>query len=81
MGIMANSIALLATAIFYWPPGFLGLHPEGKTRWQQFKEIDFVGLFLYAGGLTLFLLGVSWGNNPHPWTSAHVLAPLLLGGK
>ncbi|EXJ73462.1 uncharacterized protein A1O5_03223 [Cladophialophora psammophila CBS 110553] len=79
VGIMANSIALILSAVFYWPPGFLGLHPEGKTRWQQFKEIDFVGLFLFGGGLTVFLLGVSWGNNPYSWKSAQVLTPLVLG--
>jgi hypothetical protein len=80
VGIMANSIALTLTAVFYWPPGFLGLHLEGKTRWQQIKEIDFIGLFLFGGGLTIFLLGVSWGNNPYLWKSVHVLAPLVLGG-
>ncbi len=48
---------------------------------QQVKELDFVGLILFGGGLTSFLLGVSWGNNPHPWRSVNVLVPLLLGGE
>lgn len=80
MGIISNGLALVLVLIFYWPPGFVGLHPEGKTRWQQFRELDFIGLLLFAGGLTSFLLGLSWGNNPYSWRSAHVLAPLLLGG-
>ncbi|OQV08768.1 hypothetical protein CLAIMM_12991 [Cladophialophora immunda] len=79
VGIMANAVALALTTVFYWPPDFLGLHPEGKSRWQQFKEIDFVGLVLFGGGLTVFLLGISWGNNPYSWKSANVLAPLVLG--
>ncbi|OQV04625.1 hypothetical protein CLAIMM_09480 [Cladophialophora immunda] len=70
---------LILAGIFYWPPGFIGLHPEGKSRLQQFKELDFVGLILFGGGLTSFLLGVSWGNNPYPWRSVTVLVPLLLG--
>ncbi len=81
MGIIANGLALLLVAIFYWPPNFIGLHPEGKTRRQQFQDLDFIGLLFYGGGLIIFLLGISWGNNPYPWKSAHVLVPLLLGRK
>lgn len=81
IGIISNGWALLLVLLFYWPPDFLGLHPEGKTRWQQFKELDFVGLTLFGGGLTAFLLGLSFGNNPYPWISATVLAPLIIGGK
>ncbi|KAK5527314.1 hypothetical protein LTR07_001086 [Exophiala xenobiotica] len=79
VGILSNGVALILVGIFYWPPGFVGLHPEGKSRLQQFKELDFVGLILFGGGLTSFLLGVSWGNNPYPWRSVTVLVPLLLG--
>ncbi|KIX00886.1 uncharacterized protein Z518_09951 [Rhinocladiella mackenziei CBS 650.93] len=43
-------------------------------------ELDYVGVILYAGGLTSFLVGVTFGNSPYPWTSVHVLAPLLVGG-
>jgi len=81
VGIISNSFALVLIVIFYWPPGFIGLHPEGKSRLQQFKELDFVGLILFGGGLTSFLLGLSFGNNPYPWKSSPVLAPLLIGGK
>lgn len=80
MGVLSNGLALALVAIFYWPPGFVNLHPEGKTPMQQFKELDFVGLLLFGGGLTSFLIGVSWGNNPYPWSSVQVLVPLLTGG-
>ncbi|EON65856.1 hypothetical protein W97_05098 [Coniosporium apollinis CBS 100218] len=79
VGIIANGFALILITIFYWPPGFVGLHPEGKSRLQQFKELDFLGLILFGGGLTSFLLGLSFGNNPYPWSSARVLVPLLIG--
>ena len=81
VAIVANGWALLLVAIFYWPPGFIGLHPEGKSRLQQFKELDFVGLLLFGGGLISLLLGLSWGNNPYPWRSIHVLLPFILGGE
>ncbi|KFY78876.1 hypothetical protein V499_02051 [Pseudogymnoascus sp. VKM F-103] len=79
IGIIANGFALLLTGLFYWPPSFIGLHPEGKSRLQLFQELDFLGLVLFGGGLGAFLLGLSFGNNPHPWSSKHVLAPLLIG--
>ncbi|KEF59507.1 uncharacterized protein A1O9_04351 [Exophiala aquamarina CBS 119918] len=79
LGAIANGLGLTLIIVFYWPPTFLDIHRDGKTRLQQIREMDFVGLFFYGGGLTSFLLGVSWGGNPHSWTSAPVLAPLIIG--
>ncbi len=81
IGIIANGLALVLVTMFYWPPGFFGLHPEGKSRIQQVKELDFIGLLLFGGGLTSFLLGLSFGNNPRPWESAQTLVPVVIGGK
>lgn len=50
------------------------------TRRQQFVQLDFVGLLLFGGGLTAFLMGIGFGGNPHPWTSRTVLVPTILGG-
>ena len=51
-----------------------------RTRWQQFLQLDFVGYALYTAGLTVFLLGLSWGGEAgHAWQSASVLAPIILG--
>lgn len=47
---------------------------------QEVKRVDFGGIFLLVSGLTLFLLGVSWGGNPKPWTSGLVLGLLIPGG-
>ncbi|KAK5047700.1 hypothetical protein LTR84_006365 [Exophiala bonariae] len=80
LGIIINALALLLVVVFYWPPDFVELHPEGKTRFGQFKELDFVGLLLFGGGLTSFLLGISFGGNPYPWRSAIVVAPTVIGG-
>lgn len=81
IGILANGLALITVGLFYWPPSFASLHSAGKSRVQQLKELDVVGLFLFAGGLTTFLLGIGWSNNPYSWTSGQVLAPVILGGK
>lgn len=64
---------------FYFPPS----RPQGdyeKSRWQEVKEIDYVGILLYTGGLTTFLIGLTWaGSTGHLWKSASVIAPIVIG--
>lgn len=42
--------------------------------------MDHIGLLLLTAGLTLFILGVSWGGNPQPWSSPKILGLLISGG-
>lgn len=50
------------------------------TRRAAFLRLDFVGIGLYAAGLVLFLIALAWGGSAgHAWTSASVLAPLIIG--
>lgn len=80
VALIVNGLAFVLVLVLYWPPNFLGLHPEGKSRRQQFLELDFMGLLLFGGGLTVFLVGIGFGGNPYPWTSAVVLSPTIIGG-
>ncbi|KAK5061534.1 hypothetical protein LTR84_008078 [Exophiala bonariae] len=80
VALIVNTLAFILILVLYWPPNFVGLHPEGKTRYQQFLELDFLGLLLFGGGLTVFLIGVGFGGNPYPWTSAIVLSTTIIGG-
>lgn len=72
-------VALIGTSLVYFPPS----RPSGdysSTRWQQVKNLDYVGMFLYTTGLTSFLVGLTWAGTPaHPWKSASVIAPIVLG--
>ena len=80
VSIIYATVALIGTAVFYFPPP-RPRNDYDKSRWQQFLELDFVGIILYAGGLTSFLLGLSWaGTTTHPWRSASVVAPIVIGG-
>ncbi|KIW90511.1 uncharacterized protein Z519_09158 [Cladophialophora bantiana CBS 173.52] len=79
--IIYSTVCLTGTAVLYFPPS-RPVVDAGKTRWQQFLELDFVGIFLYTCGLTSALLGLSWGGNPgHAWKSASVVTPIVLGGS
>ncbi len=70
---------MIGTILFYYPPP----RPQydfQKSRWQQIKEVDYVGFALYTGGLTVFLIGLTWaGTAGHPWKSASVIAPIIVG--
>lgn len=72
-----GAFSFIGTFFLYFPPA----HPraDGKTKWQEVKELDFIGMFLYVVGLTLFLFGLESGGSMFPWESAGALVPLILG--
>ncbi|KAF2644786.1 fungal trichothecene efflux pump [Massarina eburnea CBS 473.64] len=79
LGIILSGITIILYQFFYFPPTYDQLHVGGKTKWQQVKELDFVGIFLFIAGTVLFLIGLSWGGTTYPWKSAAVLCTILIG--
>ncbi|KAF2100380.1 trichothecene efflux pump [Rhizodiscina lignyota] len=77
LGIIFDIIALALYAFFYHPPRYSQLHVHGKTVWEQFKALDFGGIFLFCAGMALFLIGLSWGGTAYPWASAHVVSTII----
>lgn len=67
----------LTVGLLYNPP------PRELQVRLNFREkvhrLDWIGFALLAAGLVLFCLGLSWAQNPYPWTSANVLATFLVG--
>lgn len=49
-----------------------------NTR-QKLAQLDWPGYIMITSGAVLFCTGLSWAQNPYPWSDAHVLAPFLLG--
>ncbi|KAF2473138.1 trichothecene efflux pump [Lindgomyces ingoldianus] len=80
LGIILSGITIILYQFLYHPPTYDQLHVHGKTRWEQFKELDFVGIFLFVAGIIVFLIGLSWGGTTYPWKSAAVICALILGG-
>ncbi|KIW30533.1 uncharacterized protein PV07_06272 [Cladophialophora immunda] len=78
--IMMMSASIALQYVFYRPPNFRQLHGDDRTRWEEVKRIDWVGLFFLVAGLVLFLLGISWGGQPLPWSSTRVLGLVISGG-
>lgn len=79
IGIIFGVLSTAGIVMFYFPPS----RPQfdyDKSRWQEIKEIDYLGFLLYTAGLTILLIGLTWaGSVDHPWDSASVIAPIVTG--
>ncbi|KAK1496159.1 PEP5 [Colletotrichum tamarilloi] len=77
---MATAIYFVATALvltLYNPP-----KTANETRFsvsEKLAKLDWVGYALLSSGLVLFCMGLSWSQNPYPWTDAHTVAPFVVG--
>ena len=45
----------------------------------RIRTLDFGGQLLFLWGLGLVILALTWGGSSFSWSSAHVLAPLVIG--
>ncbi|KAI1133354.1 MFS general substrate transporter [Nemania abortiva] len=60
-------------------PYLLTLRPKSATAQEKFSRIDWVGMILFTGSATSFLIAISWGGTQYPWSSGSTLAPLIIG--
>ncbi|KAK1758484.1 fungal trichothecene efflux pump [Echria macrotheca] len=73
-------LALAMAFVFYSPP--LPIEHQERERGDKFgliKRMDFVGGFLSIAGVAGIEIGLLGGGYQFPWTSAGVLAPLIVG--
>lgn len=70
-------IGALAVALLYNPP--LREMQTAYTQRQKLARLDWIGIGLLSGGLTLFCMALVWSQNPYSWTDAHILAPFVIG--
>jgi MFS family permease len=54
-------------------------NPEKVSVARRIKRLDWLGIFLVSAGVTLFLVGLQYGDNLYPWTSSIVLGTLIPG--
>ncbi|KAB5517417.1 fungal trichothecene efflux pump [Coniochaeta sp. 2T2.1] len=74
-----NTLATACWFFFYYPPTFEMKHPGQRIK-SYLLNFDIVGLFLFVGGVLIFLMGLSWGGGLYAWNSAHVLGAIIVGG-
>ncbi|KAH7372051.1 putative major facilitator superfamily transporter [Cadophora sp. MPI-SDFR-AT-0126] len=76
IGVLAL-VGFVIIAIWYKPPP--RVNSLGLSRREILRRIDFFGAFLAISGVTLFLVGLNWGEQPYAWNSAHVIACMTVG--
>jgi MFS family permease len=70
-------ISAVITTFTYNPiPSMLQMQ---LTFSEKVARLDWIGYGLMASSLVLFCLGLSWSQNPFPWSDAHVSAPFAIG--
>lgn len=73
---LLGASAIIIGVLYNPPPRPL---QKSLTLKEKLGRLDWVAYILLAIGLTLFTIGLSWGDNPYSWSNAHVLAPLVVG--
>ncbi|KFX96689.1 hypothetical protein O988_05209 [Pseudogymnoascus sp. VKM F-3808] len=58
---------------------FFNLNYIPSSLWSKIRRIDYIGIFLFVGSSTSFLIPVTWGGVMYPWDSARTLAPMIIG--
>ncbi|EXJ59300.1 uncharacterized protein A1O5_12181 [Cladophialophora psammophila CBS 110553] len=76
LGLHGLAIPLLA---FFYHPVNQYIAETGKSKRDQMKSLDYIGTALFAIGLCLFLIGLSFGGTKYPWYSAGTIGPLIIG--
>ncbi|KAI2609044.1 MFS general substrate transporter [Hypoxylon fragiforme] len=51
---------------------------EGDWK-LKLKAVDFVGIALTLAGVSVLMLGLTWGGSEYPWKSTAVITTLVLG--
>jgi hypothetical protein len=64
---------------YYHPPSYTQLHGKKSSKIAELERVDWIGVALLIAGLTLFLVGISWGGPAQPWTSPKILGLLISG--
>jgi hypothetical protein len=77
ISLIYNGLTGLGLAVTYFPVAHV--RAEGFSKRQILKRMDLLGAFLSIVGLTLFLVALQAGGYTHPWTTAYVLCPLVIG--
>lgn len=58
---------------------FLNLKPIDMEFSVKIRRLDATGMVLYALGITLLAVPLSWAGSLYPWSSWKTIVPLLVG--
>ncbi|KAK1776661.1 major facilitator superfamily domain-containing protein [Copromyces sp. CBS 386.78] len=61
-------------------PAFVKLTTKKTSLGSKLARVDWLGGFLFIGGLTSFLVGMSWAGIQFEWRSVQTIVPMTVGG-
>ncbi|KAI0759680.1 iron permease [Trametes elegans] len=73
LNIPLCGIAVFLTTIF------LKVTTPRASLSEKLAQMDWTGIALITGSTVSILLAITWGGLRFPWSSPHVLAPLIIG--
>ncbi|CAK7206933.1 hypothetical protein SEUCBS139899_009740 [Sporothrix eucalyptigena] len=71
------AVATLLTAVLYTPPKTP--NQLNFTTSEKLAKLDWIGYALLSSSLVLFCIGLSWSQNPYPWSDPHTSATFAVG--
>ncbi len=60
-------------------PIYVKLKTAKTSLVSKLCRVDWVGGFFFIGGLTSFLVGISWAGIQFEWKSAQAITPMIIG--
>lgn len=57
----------------------LNLRRESSSFAEKLARIDYLGMAMFCGATCAFLIGITTGGTINPWSSAQVIAPIVVG--
>ncbi|KAF2420731.1 MFS general substrate transporter [Tothia fuscella] len=74
-------LSFILFVLFYFPPSFAKKHLRDENQSKMFwiKNFDYIGTFLYAAGLVIFIMGLSWGGAQYPWKHPATISAIVVG--
>lgn len=77
LGAILLAVAAVGITVLYRPIPRPELNEKPYLR--RVMGLDWVGTVLFSCGMVPFLMGILWGGNTYPWSSAAVIASLVIG--
>lgn len=69
--------AAVGVALCYNPPP-RELQTSLSTM-EKLRRLDWIGYLLFAPGLVLFCVALSWSKNPYPWSNGRIIGTFVVG--
>ncbi|KAK3900575.1 major facilitator superfamily domain-containing protein [Staphylotrichum tortipilum] len=60
-------------------PIYIKLTTSKSSLMSKLSRVDWVGGLFFIGGMTSFLIGISWAGIQFAWKSAQAIAPMVVG--